>query len=65
MNREQLREAILDLADSPHMRQFALEHAMDILTSNELGRLFDQVADHHELLHPRGRRRVPRNPVLP
>lgn len=64
MNREQLREGILDLADSPHMRQFALEHALDILTSDELGRLFDQVADHHSVLHPPARRRVPRNPRL-
>lgn len=61
MNREELTEAIHDLADSPHMRQHALEHAMAKLTSMQLGELFDQVADHYELLHPRGRRRVPRN----
>lgn len=62
--REELTEAIHDLADSPHMRQHALEHAMAKLTSQQLGELFDQVADHHAMLHPVPRRRVPRNARL-
>lgn len=64
MNREELTEAIHDLADSPHMRQHALEHAMGLLHLEQLGELFDQVADHHALLHPPARRRVPRNAQL-
>jgi hypothetical protein len=64
MNREELTEAIHDLADSPHMRQHALEHAMAALDLEELKELFDQVADHHALLHPPARRRVPRNPRI-
>jgi hypothetical protein len=64
MNREELTEAIHDLADSPHMRQHALEHAMAALDLNQLAELFDQVADHHAMLHPAPRRRVPRNPQL-
>lgn len=64
MTREELTEAIHDLADSPHMRQHALEHAMARLDLEALKRLFDDVADHHALLHPPPRRRVPRNPRL-
>lgn len=64
MNRDELCDAILELADSPHMRQHTLEMAFSELSLEALGRVFDQVADHYDLLHPRGRRRVPRNPVL-
>lgn len=64
MSREELTEAIHDLADSPHMRQYALDHAMTLLDFHDLNVLFDLVADHHSLLHPRGRRPVPRNPRL-
>lgn len=64
MNREELTEAIHDLADSPHMRQHALEEAMGMLELGKLGELFDRVADHHAMLHPVPRRRVPRNAVI-
>lgn len=64
MNRDQLYEAILDLADSPHMRQHALERAMWKLNLEQLGELFDETADEHQLLHPPARRRVPRNAVI-
>lgn len=56
--REELTEAIHDLANSPHMRQHALEHAMALLDLHRLGELFDNVADHHAVLHGRGRRHV-------
>jgi hypothetical protein len=62
--REELTEAIHDLADSPHMRQYTLEHAMARLDLGALAELFDIVADHYEMLHPIGRRKVPRNPRL-
>lgn len=64
MNREELRDAIQELADSPHMRFYVLELAMLQLDARQLGELFDKVADHHEMLHPRGRRRVPRDPQV-
>lgn len=64
MTREELTEAIHDMADSPHMRQHALEHAMGMLDLEHLAQLFDAVADHHALLHPVARRRVPRNAQL-
>lgn len=50
MNREELSEAVHDLADSPHMVQYALEHAMGQLALNQLVELFDAVADHHDLV---------------
>lgn len=62
--REELTEAIHDMADSPHMRQYALEQAMGMLDLERLKQLFDYVADHHSMLHPPARRRVPRNPRL-
>lgn len=62
MNREELSEAILALADSPHMRQYVIEHAMAELDVRQLGELFDTTVEHHAMLHPVGRRRVPRNP---
>jgi hypothetical protein len=70
MNREELSEAVHDLADSPHMRQYALEHAMAMLHLEQLKQLFDLVADHHQLLFPVVRRNAgggsitPRNPRL-
>lgn len=64
MNRDELYAAILELADSPHMRQHAIERAMWKLDLEQLGELFDETADEHQLLHPAPRRRVPRNPRL-
>lgn len=70
MSREELTEAIHDLADSPHMRQYALEHAMASLDLVQLGELLDTVADHHSVLFPVVRRNAgggsitPRNPRL-
>lgn len=64
MNRDTLHDAILELADSPHMRQYVIEQAMTVIDLHDLHWLFDQVADHHEMLHPRARRRVPRNAQL-
>jgi hypothetical protein len=64
VNREELSEAIHDLADSPNMRQYVIEHAIARLDLHQLVELFEQVADHHAMLHPPARRRVPRNPCL-
>lgn len=50
MNREELSEAIHDLASTPHMSQYALEHAMAALDLHDLIGLFEAVADHHELV---------------
>jgi hypothetical protein len=50
MNREELTEAIHDLARGQHMSTYALEHAMALLQLNQLGELFDAVADHHSLV---------------
>jgi hypothetical protein len=50
MNREELTEAIHDLARSPHMSEYALERAMGALSLFELAELFDAVADHHQLV---------------
>jgi hypothetical protein len=65
MNREELSEAIHDLADSPHMRQHVLEHALAYLDLLQLAALFDEVADHHSLLHPVGRRNAGGGSVVP
>jgi hypothetical protein len=51
MNREELTEAIHDLARTPHMSTYALENAMALLPLQELAELFDAVADHHDVLH--------------
>lgn len=56
MNREDLTEAIHDLASTPHMAQYALEHAMAGLELRALAELFDTVADHHELVVDLSRR---------
>jgi hypothetical protein len=55
-NREELSEAIHDLADNAHMRCYALEHAMALLHLEQLHELFDQVADHYDVLHNNVRR---------
>lgn len=52
MNREELSEAVHDLARTPHMSTYALEHAMALLELGKLAELFDTVADHHSLTHP-------------
>jgi len=58
----ELRDAIHELAHSPHMRSYVLEHAMLMLDLEQLGKLFDRAADHHEMLNPRGVRQIPHNP---
>lgn len=50
MNREELSEAVHDLARTPHMSTYALEHAMAALDLEKLIQLFEAVADHHDLL---------------
>ena len=50
MRREELTEAIHDLTEGTHMAQYALEHAMALLSDQQLGELFDTVADHHDLV---------------
>jgi hypothetical protein len=50
MNREELSEAVHDLASTTHMARYALEHAMAALALEQLKQLFDTVADHHDLL---------------
>jgi hypothetical protein len=44
------------------MRSYVLEHAMLMLDLEQLGKLFDRAADHHEMLNPRGVRQIPHNP---
>lgn len=62
MTREELTEAIHDLAFTAHARQYALEHAMALLDLQQLAKLFDTVADHHAVMYPKPRGRVPRIP---
>ena len=49
MNREELSEAILELADTPHMAAYALGNALQRLELLELAAVFDDVADHRDL----------------
>jgi len=57
MNRQEIREAIHDLAQTAHMREYVIDQAVDRLDLHQLGELFDDVADHHAILHPPTSRR--------
>lgn len=50
MDREQLHNAIFELADTTHMLEYALGAALLELDLRTLGQVFDQVADHRSLL---------------
>lgn len=50
MDRQELHDAILELADTRHMLEYALGAALLELELGKLGEVFDQVADHHSLL---------------
>lgn len=49
MNRRQLHDGIYELADDTHMLAYALGAALAMLDAEAVGKVFDQVADHHEL----------------
>lgn len=62
MNRQDLIDAILELSRDEHMQFYGWNWCLLYIRTEDLGRLFDAMADYDDVRHRAGDRRLARGP---